>query len=205
MNVLQLFRKPYMAVLMAGLILFASCNRGEGILAEDEISAADLENLHEQIRYEFDNVDESSLKSLNSEEESELYENLKFINENGLEDLFTKYGLDQKFLEMLDFYIDFGDQSEFYELLIEGFGLESFEEAQFILNLIETYNATIDGMDIDESLLKGIDKVDWRCALAIAGAVAATAGAIGVTGGASLVIFLVNKGLATAFLIDACT
>jgi hypothetical protein len=42
------------------------------------------------------------------------------------------------------------------------------------------------------------------CALAIAGTIAVTAGAAFVTGGASLIVFLVSKGIATAAIIDAC-
>lgn len=42
------------------------------------------------------------------------------------------------------------------------------------------------------------------CALAIAGTIAVTAGAAFVTGGASLIVFLVGKGIATAAIIEAC-
>jgi len=42
------------------------------------------------------------------------------------------------------------------------------------------------------------------CALAIAGTIAATAGAAIVTGGASLIIFLASKGIATAAVIESC-
>jgi hypothetical protein len=42
------------------------------------------------------------------------------------------------------------------------------------------------------------------CALAIAGTLAATASAAFVTGGASLIVFLISKGIATAAIIDAC-
>jgi hypothetical protein len=42
------------------------------------------------------------------------------------------------------------------------------------------------------------------CALAIAGTLVATAGAVFVTGGASLIVFLISKGIATAGLIEAC-
>jgi len=43
------------------------------------------------------------------------------------------------------------------------------------------------------------------CALAIMGTIATTAGAAFVTGGASLIIFLVSKGIATAAIIEACS
>lgn len=42
------------------------------------------------------------------------------------------------------------------------------------------------------------------CALAIAGTLAVTAGAAFVTGGASLAVFLISKGIATAAIIEAC-
>jgi len=42
------------------------------------------------------------------------------------------------------------------------------------------------------------------CALAIAGTLAVTAGAAFVTGGASLIVFLISKGIATAAIIEAC-
>jgi|APIni6443716594_1056825.scaffolds.fasta_scaffold226477_1 3-phosphoglycerate kinase len=42
------------------------------------------------------------------------------------------------------------------------------------------------------------------CALAIAGTIATTAGAAFITGGASLIVFLVAKGIATASIIEAC-
>jgi hypothetical protein len=44
----------------------------------------------------------------------------------------------------------------------------------------------------------------FGCALAIAGSIAVTAGAAFVTGGASLIIFLISKGIATATIVDAC-
>ena len=43
------------------------------------------------------------------------------------------------------------------------------------------------------------------CALAIMGTIATTAGAAFVTGGASLILFLVSKGIATAAIIEACS
>ncbi len=43
------------------------------------------------------------------------------------------------------------------------------------------------------------------CALAIAGTLATTAGAAFVTGGASLIIFLAAKGIATAAIIESCS
>ena len=42
------------------------------------------------------------------------------------------------------------------------------------------------------------------CSLAIAATLAVTVGAIWITGGAALVVWLVGKGLATAALIEAC-
>lgn len=45
----------------------------------------------------------------------------------------------------------------------------------------------------------------WGCALAIAGTIGCTAGAAFVTGGASLIVFLVCKGIATASVIEACS
>ena len=42
------------------------------------------------------------------------------------------------------------------------------------------------------------------CALAIAGTIATTAGAAFITGGASLIVFLVAKGIGTAAIIEAC-
>lgn len=43
------------------------------------------------------------------------------------------------------------------------------------------------------------------CALAIAGTIGVTAGAAFISGGASLVVFLVCKGISTAAIIEACT
>jgi hypothetical protein len=58
-------------------------------------------------------------------------------------------------------------------------------------------------LSVDEMCLTtGGSKIG--CAFAIAGAIAATAGAAFITGGASLIIWLIGKGLATATIIDAC-
>lgn len=43
------------------------------------------------------------------------------------------------------------------------------------------------------------------CALAIGGTLCVTIGAIWVTGGAALYVFLASKGIATAAVIEACT
>lgn len=53
--------------------------------------------------------------------------------------------------------------------------------------------------------LEGGRKMTYSCGLALAGAVAATAGFAFVTGGAGLIVALVGKGLATASLIDSCS
>lgn len=42
------------------------------------------------------------------------------------------------------------------------------------------------------------------CAFAIAATIACTAGAAFITGGASLIVFLVSKGISTAAVIEAC-
>lgn len=43
------------------------------------------------------------------------------------------------------------------------------------------------------------------CALAIAGTIGVTVGGAFVTGGASLIVFLACKGIATAAIIEACS
>jgi hypothetical protein len=56
-------------------------------------------------------------------------------------------------------------------------------------------------MNLPASQMKSIS---WSCALAIAGTVIVTVGAVFISGGASLLYFIFTKGLATATLIEAC-
>ena len=94
-----------------------------------------------------------------------------------------------------------------YSSLVENYYFSSVEEARLLFIMVETYKIVSKEMGIINGMSVGLNaqRISLGCALAIAGTLATTLGAIGVTGGAALIIWLVSKGIATASLIEACT
>ncbi|MBZ9731684.1 hypothetical protein LB467_18530 [Salegentibacter sp. JZCK2] len=212
------FRKPYFAIFFSFLILLVSCSKDNTDLIENkmvESSSLDeiqLESIHKNIKLELKRANENlQIKSStfeNSSVEKKFIQNLKYVNENGLESLYSQFKINNKFLAQLEFYQDNKSKENRYQLLMDNFRINNIEEANFLFNLIEVYHLVENELknnrnfQLSKDQIKGIS---WGCALAIAGTISVTAGAAFVTGGASLVVFLVSKGIATAAIIEACS
>ncbi len=207
---MKTFRNPYLATIMALLMLITSCNQHD-MPIKKTINAEVLRITHAEIvdelaNLEITNSDLLIIKSNYPSIEEEFLANVKYIEEFGVENLFIKHGMDLDILAEFDFYIENENNSNVYQLLIEKFNFESIKEAKLLFNLIEVYKIFENNLPIsDTDTLKKADGLTWGCALALAGTIAVTAGAAFVTGGASLIVFLVSKGLATASIINACT
>lgn len=205
---MSFFRKPYLAVIMTPLVVFFSCEQYE----ESYIIDADtLRNAHQTIsstlNLEMLNFKNSSSIisgriSSNSEDEQELISNLNYVNENGLESLLNKNGIDIEVLAEFEFFAANKGNENVYELLAKKFHFESQEEINFLFNLVEIHSLIESEFSNSSYRIEGWG---WGCALAIAGTVAVTVGAIWITGGAALIVFLISKGIATASVINSCT
>ncbi len=211
MNIIKFLRKPYLAILLASLTLFASCSQYDNDIEEpNNIDAVALKSMHQNIKFELNNANKETNYSQfkKTDIEQEYLDNLSYLDENGLEALFTKYNIDQKFLSEFEFYKNNETSENIYQLLIDNFQINDVQEASFLFNLIEVYNLVESGLQLNKSTefsKEQMQRISWGCALAIAGTVAATAGAAFITGGASLIVFLISKGIATASIIDACS
>ncbi len=144
----------------------------------------------------------SSRISGDPEAGKELISNLNYVNENGLESLLRKNGIDTEILAEFELFIANKGNEEIYDMLAEKFNFETQEEVNFLFNLVEIHSL-IETEFSSSSFRLGEKSVD--CALAIAATIVTTAGAIGVTGGAALVVFVVAKGIAIASVINSCT
>jgi hypothetical protein len=212
MNLIKFLRKPYLAILLASLTLFASCSQYDNeIIEPNSLDAKALKSVHQNIKIELNKASKDAKTNFaqfkNSSMEQEYLNNLSYLDENGIEALFTKHNIDKKFLTEFYFFQKNESNTEVYQLLLENFEFKDVQEATFLFNLIEVYNIVESSLQLSKNtqLSKGqMQRISWGCALAIAGTVAATAGAAFVTGGASLIVFLVAKGLVTASLIEAC-
>jgi hypothetical protein len=212
MNLIKFLRKPYLAILLASLTLFASCSQYDNeIIEPNSLDANALKNVHQNIKIDLNNASKNAninfAQFKDSTIEQEYLNNLSYLDENGLEALFAKHNIDQKFLTEFDFFQKNESNKDVYQLLTENFEFKDVQEATFLFNLIEVYNIVETDLQLNKNIVlsKGqMQRISWGCALAIACTVAATAGAAFVTGGAALIVFLVGKGLATAALIEAC-
>jgi hypothetical protein len=184
----------FISSFFAALMLFVSCSQYDSDLST---SSVDLKSIHQTVKTDWSDMKKSDNSDFEIDVDSYQKEfdlNFRYGQENGLDEMFRKNGLDPIALEQLQFYIDNEHDTNVYDLLNEKYEFDEYE-ARFLFNLIETYEY-VDSLDQR--------KISWGCALAIAGTVAVTAGAAFVTGGATLIVFLVGKGIATAALIEAC-
>ncbi len=124
-----------------------------------------------------------------------------------LELLFKKNNIDTEVIYELDFFIKNQTSRNVYQLLLDKFQVNTLEKATFLFNLVEIYNLVESALKLNKKTVLSKSKgqmISWGCAFAIAGTVAVTAGATFVTGGASLILFLATKGLATVAIVEAC-
>lgn len=204
---MKVFRKPYLSILMTGLILFMSCesNNEPRVLFDAQALKKTHQKISSSLNSELNYLHSSSVSGrvlTDSESEQLLIENLNHINKYGLEFMLEENGIDPEILQEFAFYQENKADNSVYELLSKRFIFETQLEVDALFQLVELHSL------IQSELLKKSARVkaqiDWGCVLAIAGAIIATAGGAFVTGGASLIIFLASKGIALASIIEAC-
>lgn len=215
MNIIKFLRKPYLAILLASLTLFAYCSQYDNDLSPDSIDAAALKNMHNDIKVDLSNIkfDSSQIAHKTSEEseaERIYLENVEYLNLHGAEQLFIKNNLDTEIIAELEFFDNNQNSEYIYQELLENFNIDNQEEASVLFTIIELKKIVEQEL---ESSYAGkysksqVKRISWGCALAIAGVVGVSVFAIisgPITGGASLVAFLGSKALATTALIEAC-
>ena len=215
MNIIKFLRKPYLAILLASLTLFASCSQYDNDLAPDSIDALALKNMHNDIKTNLSNVKfDSSQFSSKTFEESEaerIYlENVEYLNLHGAEQLFIKNNVDTEIIAELEYFDNNQDNENIYQELIENFNIDSQEEASVLFTIIEVkkfIEQELESSYTGKYSKSQMSRISWGCALAIAGVVGVSVFAIisaPITGGGSLVAFLGAKALATTALIEAC-
>jgi len=208
---MNFFRNPYLAAFMALLILFMSCSKTDAPFPSNSLDAKTLKSIHLDIKSKLNtsiinHSDILKIQASNPTIEDDFLANLNYIQEHGIEGIFYKYGIDLEILSEFDFYFENESNENLYEMLVSEFNFQNNEEAVFLFNLIEIYKIFETNLSQqDENILKKNEGLTWGCALALAGTVAVTAGAAFITGGASLIVFLISKGIATASIINACS
>ncbi len=216
MKIIKFLRKPYLAILLASLTLFASCSQYDNILTEPKsIDALALKNMHNDIKIELSGIKFDSSQILNkttdqSDAERIYLENVEYFNLHGVEQLFIKNNLDTEIIAELEFYGNNIDRENIYQELIDNFNINNEEEASVLFTIIEVKRLI--EQELEKSYKTTLSKsqkisISWGCALSIAGIVGVSVFAIisgPITGGASLVAFLGAKALATVTVIEAC-
>ncbi len=212
MKVLKFFRQPYFAFILASIILFVSCKR-DNLVTEKSIDAKELSKIHQTSLINFKNskeVFENRTSTYDFDEkyvETEYLNNLKYLNKNGIEALLIKNNIDTEVLSEFDFFLANENNPDVYLELENDFTFETVEEAQFLFNLVVIYNAVEKELNLEKNMnltKSQLYRISWGCALAIAGTITVTVGAIWVSGGSALLYWIFSKGLATAALIEAC-
>ena len=204
----------YLLFILMAPILINSCTKKES----DRLSVKDLEQLHQEVKqlinYELiveaiNHVEDNSIKKETPEQQEawNLYlENVAYTNQYGVDALLRSKGYNDKVLNVIldlhNYKIQHGeiDENE-YQYLIDHYNIsrEDFKLAFMGYEIYEIAKATLPqnrNCNLDDP---------WGCALAIAGTVATTLGAMTVTGGVGLVVFLASKAIATASVIHSCT
>jgi len=209
MNLLHIFRKPYLATLLAFLILFVSCDQYDNDIKQN-IDAISLKSAHNTIVTDFNTAkyNAKSKKAFDENEKifiKEFEKNLTYLNKNNLELLLTKNNISLEMLSAFEFYLNKTDENNIYEELSNNFTFSNEKEINFLFSSITLYDNLIKEYSNKSTLSKSdMQKISWGCAFAIVGTVAVTIGAIWVTGGGALLYWIFTKGLATAALIEAC-
>lgn len=198
MNILTTLRKPNLSIFLAFVVLIASCTQNNELIPNNHFDKITLKEIHQKVISDLETARSQfvGFKKSSSEIEQELITNLEYVNKNGIEALFESKNIDVKFLEMLEFYHKNSEADNVYELLAENYRINSTEEANFLFTLVSVSDIIITDYEPEG--------IPYDCVLAIAGTLAATAGAAFITGGAALVIFLVSKGIALASIIETC-
>lgn len=216
MNIISILRKPYLATFLASLMLFASCSQYESDIAEsNSIDALALKNMHQSIKIDLSKykVENKSAYAKSSEETNAeiLYlENVEYLNNHTLEELFIKNNVDTEIISELEYYENNIDSENVYQELINSFNIENETEASILFTIIEVQKIVEQELANSSKAIMSksqMKRVSWGCALAIAGVVGVSVFAVmsaPITSGASLVAFITAKGLATVALVEAC-
>jgi len=211
MNILKTLRKPYLSLFLSGLILFVSCSpNGDIEEFNQNIDSALLKQMQSDFKFAFDTSKSSGdlqKTSIDLNIDNIIADNISIINNEGLDQMLIKNGISANMLDAFEFYQNNSDKENVYDLIIENYNLTKVEDARFLITVVTTYDFIEKEMSLDKNikLSKGeMKRISWGCALAIAGTVGTTIGAIWVTGGAALIYYVAMKGLVTAALIEAC-
>jgi len=211
MNILKTLRKPYLSLFLSGLILFVSCSpNGDIEEFNQNIDSALLKQMQSDFKFAFDTSKSSGdlqKTSIDLNIDNIIADNISIINNEGLDQMLIKNGISANMLDAFEFYQNNSDKENVYNLIIENYNLTKVEDARFLITVVTTYDFIVKEMSLDKNikLSKGeMKRISWGCALAIAGTVGTTIGAIWVTGGAALIYYVAMKGLVTAALIEAC-
>jgi len=211
MNILKTLRKPYLSLFLSGLILFVSCSpNGDIEELNQNVDSALLKQMQSDFKFAFDTSKSSGdlqKTSIDLNIDNIIADNISIINNEGLDQMLIKNGISANMLDAFEFYQNNSDKENVYDLIIENYNLTKVEDARFLITVVTTYDFIEKEMSLDKNikLSKGeMKRISWGCALAIAGTVGTTIGAIWVTGGAALIYYVAMKGLVTAALIEAC-
>jgi hypothetical protein len=211
MNILKTLRKPYLSLFLSGLILLVSCSpNGDIDELNQNVDSALLKQMQSDFKFAFDTSKSSrdlQKTSIGVNIDNIIADNISIINNEGLDQMLIKNGISANMLDAFEFYQNNSDKENVYDLIIENFNLTKVEDARFLITVVTTYDFIEKEMSLDKNvkLSKGeMKRISWGCALAIAGTVGTTIGAIWVTGGAALIYYVAMKGLVTAALIEAC-
>jgi hypothetical protein len=211
MNILKTLRKPYLSLFLSGLILLVSCSpNGDIDELNQNVDSALLKQMQSDFKFAFDTSKSSrdlQKTSIGVNIDNIIADNISIINNEGLDQMLIKNGISANMLDAFEFYQNNSDKENVYDLIIENFNLTKVEDARFLITVVTTYDFIEKEMSLDKNvkLSKGeMKRISWGCALAIAGTVGTTIGAIWVTGGAALIYYVAMKGLVTVALIEAC-
>ncbi len=205
---------------MLSTIIFFNCRNSDLESSKEEMTADNLSKLHVLVKTDFQTeIKKSNLKQnkviaeyiANDSLENKLNENLQYLNQNNIYDLFSKNGLNPELINQVDFYQINANDPNVYQNLIDKYQLKSYNEAKLLFIFIETYNLVENELNSKSDYLgiKGRENIRAKeisagCVLAIAGTVVSTVGAVTVTTGAGLAIWAVGKALSLASLALSC-
>lgn len=193
---LKVFRKPFVNLVLLTVFTFTSCSRNDTMEYFDtnfKNSKLDLKAKHLETKQIFD---------------KNFIENLKYVNENGLDKLFQSENINVKWIDAVEYIYINENSGTLYQDLLKMNIIETEEEAQLFFSYYEIYRELIANVSEEGYMEMGLPP---GCGRAVAGTILATAVFAGVTaatggfGTAAAVGFLVSKSWATYNVISACS
>jgi len=202
------------------LILFItlfSCNYDSSFVEVDQLTSKDIETLHNEVKKNVSIYDYSN--SLNSNNDFQIesvvaegFDTVQlfntflvdwdFVQNNSLEELYVRRGLNPKIVEAAQYYLDnIANSVNIYEDLIDNFISLSEEDFKKVFYIVAIANY----LEYLRSMKGEIQFRSWGCALSVAATVLHTLSAVTITTPAGLGFWLAGKALATAGVIGSCT